>query len=524
MYFKFHGNFLSIAATILVAAISLSACQQLNQPTSNQEIKFTILHTNDHHGRFWQNQEGEYGMAARKTLIDQIRNQVKANGGYSLLLSGGDINTGVPESDTLDAEPDFKGMTHLGYDAMAVGNHEFDNSLTTIRKQETWADFPFLSANIYDKNNQRLFSPYHVFNFDGFKIGVIGLTTHETAFIGNREFIEGLTFPLPETETQALLPEVEAQSDIVIALTHMGHTPSGIGSDVSLARAVNGLDMIIGGHSAQAVCVDAQGKIIDDYQPGDECIPDKINNTWVMQAQEWGRYLGRADFTFSKGQLTLDSYQLIPINLLDEQGNLVGSAIEQDEQTLALLAPFYSAGNSALGEVIGATEMKLKRSVDEFLPHSSPLGKLITQAMIAATGADIALINGGGIRDGFGEGDITIRDVLKTQPFNNHIVLQTLTGAQLIDYLRAAALTPTNPKKMQFSGIYIDANDQIKLSATNADIDPKTDYAIALNSFMAHGGDGFPSLTNNPRLIDTGMLDYQVLIDYITSSSPLISN
>lgn len=85
----------------------------------------------------------------------------RKRGGSVLLLSGGDINTGVPESDLQDAEPDFRGMNLIGYDAMAVGNHEFDNPLTVLRQQEKWAKFPFLSANIYQKSTgERLFKPW----------------------------------------------------------------------------------------------------------------------------------------------------------------------------------------------------------------------------------------------------------------------------------------------------------------------------------------------------------------------------
>ena len=94
------------------------------KPLSDQSIYLTVLHTNDHHGRFWKNQDGEYGLAAQKTLVDQIRQEVKKQGGQLLVLSGGDVNTGVPESDIQDAEPDFKGMRLVGYDAMSLGNHE----------------------------------------------------------------------------------------------------------------------------------------------------------------------------------------------------------------------------------------------------------------------------------------------------------------------------------------------------------------------------------------------------------------
>ena len=84
-------------------------------PNVDGVVKITIMHTNDHHGRFWKNRDGEYGMAARKTVIDGVRKEVAAQGGQVLLLDGGDVNTGVPESDLQDAVPDFKGMNLLGY-------------------------------------------------------------------------------------------------------------------------------------------------------------------------------------------------------------------------------------------------------------------------------------------------------------------------------------------------------------------------------------------------------------------------
>jgi 5'-nucleotidase/UDP-sugar diphosphatase len=102
-------------------------------------------------------------VSAQKTLVDGIRKEVAAEGGSVLLLSGGDINTGVPESDLQDAEPDFRGMNLIGYDAMAVGN-QFDNPLSVLRQQEKWAKFPFLSANIYQSTGERLFKPWALLN------------------------------------------------------------------------------------------------------------------------------------------------------------------------------------------------------------------------------------------------------------------------------------------------------------------------------------------------------------------------
>ncbi|EDL4189160.1 hypothetical protein CSO14_13390 [Salmonella enterica subsp. enterica serovar Infantis] len=149
-------------ALALLAAFALTT-QPAQAYEKDKTYKITILHTNDHHGHFWRSEYGEYGLAAQKTLVDSIRKEVAQEGGSVLLLSGGDINTGVPESDLQDAEPDFRGMNLIGYDAMAVGNHEFDNPLTVLRQQEKWAKFPFLSANIYQKSTgERLFKPWAI--------------------------------------------------------------------------------------------------------------------------------------------------------------------------------------------------------------------------------------------------------------------------------------------------------------------------------------------------------------------------
>ncbi|RYA59255.1 bifunctional UDP-sugar hydrolase/5'-nucleotidase, partial [Enterobacter cloacae complex sp. 2DZ2F16B1] len=179
--------------------------------------------------------------------------------------SGGDINTGVPESDLQDAEPDFRGMNLIGYDAMAVGNHEFDNPLSVLRQQEKWAKFPFLSANIYQKSTgERLFKPWALFKRGGLNIAVIGLTTDDTAKIGNPEFFTDIEFRKPAEEAKLVIQELQQNEkpDVILATTHMGHYDNGAhGSnapgDVEMARSLpaGALAMIVGGHSQDPVCM-----------------------------------------------------------------------------------------------------------------------------------------------------------------------------------------------------------------------------------------------------------------------------
>lgn len=533
---------LKVAMAGALASVILSGCALL-QPAEHQwqdgkEYRLTVLHTNDHHGRFWANRHGEYGMAARKTLIDQIRAEVTAEGGELLLLSGGDINTGVPESDLQDAEPDFKGMSRIGYDAMAVGNHEFDNPLDVLRQQQEWADFPFLAANIYQQSNgERLFRPYHIFNKGDLKIAVLGLTTKDTGKLGNPEYIGDIAFTDPAAEAATLVPELRAQADVVIAATHMGHyvdAAYGINApgDVTMARQVDGLDMIIGGHSQDPVCMTAEGKADSGFKPGSACMPDVQNGTLIMQAHEWGKYVGRADLVFKDGEVRLQRYQLIPVNLKkkvkDADGNkvrvLVADAIADDAAMKAFLQPYQDNGQEQLQVQIGSVDAKLEGDRDVIRFQPTNLGVLIAQSQMDKTNADFAVMNSGGIRDSIAAGNITYKDVLKVQPFANAVAFVELSGAELLDYLKAVAEKPVDSGAFaQFAGVQLEVlgGKLQKVMVAGEVVDPRRTYRMAINSYIASGGDGYPKMDTHPGYVNTGFVDAEVLRAFIQSNSPL---
>jgi 5'-nucleotidase/UDP-sugar diphosphatase len=516
-----------IAAALLAL---LAGCA--TAPADRAPIKLTILHTNDHHGRFWTNADGEYGMAARKTLLDRLRAEVKAAGGYTLLLDGGDINTGVPESDLQDAEPDFKGMNQLGYDASAVGNHEFDKPPAVLEKQRQWARFPLLSANIY-KNGQRMFEPYRVFERGGYRIAVLGLTTNDTAKMVLPANVADIEFRKPSDEAAALLPELRAKADMVIATTHMGHYTDGrhgvnAPGDVEMARATRGLDLIVGGHSQNPVCMLAENQRNDAYVPGTPCAPDRQNGTWIVQAHEWGKYVGRADFEVRPGgRIELLRYQLIPVNLkrtVDGRKVTYADAIPEDAGMRAFLQPFQDNGQARLTVPVGETVGVFDGDRERVRKQPTNLGRLVAVAMRDKTGADLALMNAGGVRDSLPEGRITYRDVLKVQPFGNQVALVRLTGAELLSYLEAAArMTPGSGAFPQTAGVQmLIEGGQLKEAKVNGQaIDPRREYRLAINSFTATGGDGYPKLVTNPGYINTGFVDAEVLRAFITAHSPL---
>jgi 5'-nucleotidase/UDP-sugar diphosphatase len=526
----------------LLALALLSAPLAAQAWVKDRVYKFTVLHTNDHHGRFWQNEHDEYGLAAQKTMMDQIRYDVQAHGGAVLILSGGDINTGVPESDLQDAEPDFRGMNLIGYDAMAIGNHEFDNPLSVLRQQQKWAKFPLLSANIYQKSTgQRLFQPYALFNRMGLKIAVIGLTTDDTAKIGNPENFTDIVFHKPATEAKAVVEALRQQEkpDVIIAATHMGHYDNGnhgsnAPGDVEMARALPAgyLDMIVGGHSQDPVCMAKENVKQADYVPGTPCQPDRQNGTWIVQAHEWGKYIGRADFTFLNGKLTLEHYELVPINLRHKVTNADGSVswvnytqeIAKNPAMMKLLTPFQKKGEAQLNVKIGSVDGHLEGDRSKVRFVQTNLARVLLSAQAERTGADFAVMSGGGVRDSIEPGDITYKDVLKVQPFGNTVVYVDMKGSEVEKYLAVVA------NKQVDSGAYAQlANVSLTADGSSVhDVKIKGEplqadktYRMATLSFNATGGDGYPVITSMPGYVNTGFVDAEVLKQYIEKHSPL---
>ncbi|EDR7488827.1 bifunctional UDP-sugar hydrolase/5'-nucleotidase [Salmonella enterica subsp. enterica serovar Berta] len=528
-------------ALALLAAFALTT-QPAQAYEKDKTYKITILHTNDHHGHFWRSEYGEYGLAAQKTLVDSIRKEVAQEGGSVLLLSGGDINTGVPESDLQDAEPDFRGMNLIVYDAMAVGNHEFDNPLTVLRQQEKWAKFPFLSANIYQKSTgERLFKPWAIFTRQDIKIAVIGLTTDDTAKIGNPEYFTDIEFRKPAEEAKVVIQELNMNEkpDVIIATTHMGHYDNGdhgsnAPGDVEMERSLpaGSLAMIVGGHSQDPVCMASENKKQVNYVPGTPCAPDKQNGIWIVQAHEWGKYVGRADFEFRNGEMKMVNYQLIPVNLKkkvtwDNGKNervLYTPEIAENPQMLSLLTPFQNKGKAQLEVKIGSVNGLLEGDRSKVRFVQTNMGRVILAAQIARTGADFGVMSGGGIRDSIEAGDITYKSVLKVQPFGNIVVYADMSGKEVVDYLTAVAqMKPDSGAYPQFANVSFVAKEGklTDLKIKGEPVDPAKTYRMATLSFNATGGDGYPRIDNKPGYVNTGFIDAEVLKEFIQQNSPL---
>ncbi|MBN2061563.1 MAG: 5'-nucleotidase C-terminal domain-containing protein [Deltaproteobacteria bacterium] len=483
----------------------------------SKTYKLTILHTNDQHGHFrTSNYTG--GVAAQSTLVNIVRAEVAEAGGHTLLLSAGDVNRGTPESDMLDAEPDFKAMNMIGYDAMALGNHEFDKLYKEVLlKQIGWAEFPLLSANVINQaTGEPLVEPYIIKQFEGLKVAIFGLTTEEVPIIATPEYVEDLEFKNAIDTAKILVPKLRGEADIVIALTHLGFKEGGYGyigfdatSDVELAGAVQGIDVIVGGHTHDALEQ-----------------PEVVCNTLIVQAGEYGKYVGRLDLTVDSdaNTVTEHTYNLLPVNRTkritynDKNYYMyVGTAYVEDPQIVELLSPYLARSDELLSRPIGEALLRLDGDRKLVRSQETNMGNLITDAMRVKTGADIAFQNGGGIRASIEAGTITYRDLLTVQSFGNTLVIIKMTGAQIMKLLTYAAMVEDGQGAfLHVSGLSWTNNKKVpeNVMVGNTPIELEKTYTVVTNNFMGGGGDGYAMLKDLPKT-DTGFVDADALREYI---------
>ncbi len=512
---------MKVSKTFLSFIVFVSfVCLFLSPNTSLAKIyQLTILHTNNHHGHFMKfspyANPDVGGMAARSTLINIVRAEVEQAGGHVLLLSAGEVNIGTPESDLLNAEPDFKLMKMLGYDAMTLGNLEFSNPIEILMQQREWAEFPFLAANVVKKETgELLVDPYIVKELDGLKVAILGLTQEEFSFVS--KYGANLESRSAIETAKELVPKLKTEADLVIALTHIGfHERSGryfrTPGDIQLAKDVPGIDVIVGGQTRIALEV-----------------PEVIEDTLIVQAGDYGRYVGRLDLTIDSDvdKVTEHTYTLIPVNLkkrVKYQGKpyymYVDKGYIEDPTVLEFIQPYLEQVDELLSQPVGEALVKLVGAKEIIRSQETNLANLVTDAMRTKTGAEIAFQNAGGIRADIAKGPIAYRDILTVLPFGDTLVLLDMTGEQIMEILSyAATIKPGASAFLHASGLTWTNKKGIPehVMVGDAPIELERMYKVVTNNFLATGGDDYP-FKDIPQY-DTGFTHASALREYITKA------
>jgi 2',3'-cyclic-nucleotide 2'-phosphodiesterase (5'-nucleotidase family) len=465
---------LNKALLLLVVALLLflSAC---STPAQEETFSLTLFHTNDHHGRtLAYDSDGTRvgGLAERMTLIKSLREEATAKCDLCLLFDAGDISSGTLFSDTYAAAPDWKVFGKF-YDALTPGNHDFDFPLDGLLRFIDSFKVPVLSANVYDKRTGSLFfPPYKIFREDGWSIAVIGISHPDTPIISTLGNDERMEFRSAVEAAGFYVNDLRHENDMVIILSHWGK------NDVQLAQKVEGIDLIIGGHS---------------HSPFE--MPLKRNGTLIVNAGYGGRYIGQMSLLLRrKGRsvdLEMTDYELIP----------VPADIPPDQEVEPILKPYVDAFGDQGRTVVGEAGESFLRTPLGGRFSSSNLANLVSDAFRFVCGADFAFVNRGGLRADLDKGPVTVDDLHAVLPFDNTLIVFEIPGSQVLNIIENMSAGSIGENGLLLpSNLLITRLDSGQSDVRSGDGEPLIPdklYRLAVGSFIARGGDGhkiFPSL------------------------------
>lgn len=452
---KHFRKLISCLAIILVFFASLAQAGQ---------SAIRILYVNDFHGfaePYKPIGSGQMlgGIAYLSAKANKLRNEKP-----SLFLAAGDMIQGNNWANLTLGKSVIDLMNLMRFDAMVVGNHEFDFGQDVLKKRISEAKFPVLGANVEDLG---LLIPYVIKEIGGVRVAILGVVTDETPVSTHPKNVAGLKFISPETTVKKYMPVLRSRADIVIVLSHIGYS-----ADRLLAEKVKGIDMIVGGHS--------HTKLLK---------PVVIGNTIIVQAWEHAKALGVLDLVIEDGKIIGFDGHLEEIKPDPNNG---------DRAVMELVERYNRKIDSVLDEAIGEAAVGLDG--ENVRTGETNLGGLVADIMRSASGADAAIINGGGIRASINRGAIKIKDIYTVLPFDNYIVAVKLTGEQIREALEygVSAVEEEAGRFPQVSGIKFTYSRSAKPGSRVKDIligdkplEAGKEYIVATNDFLAAGGDGY---------------------------------
>lgn len=485
---------------------------------SQEPITITVLHTNDLHGRVEPavvrgKQLGGY--ARQATLIKQLRSKHK----NTVLLNAGDTFQGTLFFNVYEGLADAALMNMIGYDAMAVGNHEFDRGPSTLAAFTKSVRFPVLAANVDFSTEpllKGLIRPYTVLEVGGQKLGVVGGVTEYTPSISSPG--DNVKFLDPVKPIQAAVDELTRQGvNKIVLVTHIGYS-----EEMELVRKLRNVDALIGGHS--------HSLLGDQHSPEGWPQPRGAYPTQVVdadgrtvhlvQAWEWGKVVGRLSLDFdAAGRVTrVSGAEVLPVD----------DSIQPDPSVAAIVSAFKKPIEAMASAVVGEAVADFPR--DRANGQDSPLDRLITDSMLAATekaGAVLALMNAGGVRAPLEAGSITFGELKEIQPFDNTLVILDITGEELLKSLehgagRGGLLLPSSGTTYTIVRSAPDGQQVRDVVVAGQPLDLKKTYRIVTNSFIAGGGDAHVLLKDaKGNRLDTGLIDADAFTDFIRKNSPI---
>ncbi|WP_432254648.1 bifunctional metallophosphatase/5'-nucleotidase [Limimaricola sp. AA108-03] len=497
------------------AALALAA------GAAQAEYSLTILHTNDFHDRYEpisafdstcapeDNEAGECfgGVARLVTALQEARD--RAGDGNLLLVDGGDQFQGTLFYTYYKGEMTAEFMNQLGYDAMTVGNHEFDDGPEVLRAFIDKVEFPVLMSNADVSGEEQLADAIQkstVIEREGERIGLIGLTpedTHELASPG-----ENVTFSDPVAAVQAEVDRLTEEGvNKIVVLSH-----SGFETDKRVAEETTGVDVIVGGHS-NTLLSNTQEDAVDVY-------PVMVGDTAIVQAYAYGKFLGELNVTFDEeGVITEAAGEPI----------LIDGKVAEDQAAVDRVSELAKPLDEIRNRVVASTTAPIEGNRDVCRAMECEMGNLVADAMldrVADQGIQIAIANSGGLRASIDEGEVTMGEVLTVLPFQNTLSTFQVSGATLLEALEngVSQIEEGAGRFPQVAGMSFAVDPAAEAGSRVSDamvdgepLDPEATYGVVSNNYVRNGGDGYAMFVDAENAYDYGPDLADVTAEYIAA-------
>jgi len=503
--------------------LSSAAILALGAGAANAEYSLTVLHTNDFHARFEPISKYDAGCSAEDNtggacfggsarLVTAIAD-ARARSNNAILVDGGDQFQGTLFYTYYKGKLAAEMMNKMGYTAMTVGNHEFDDGPEVLRGFVDAVDFPILMSNA-DYSGEPLLkdaiSKSVIIEQGGEKIGLIGLTPQNTDELASPG--PNVIFTDPAEAVQGEVDKLTEQGvNKIIVLSH-----SGLNVDKAVAENTTGVDVIVGGHDNSLLSNTIEG--------AKGPYPVMVGDTAIVQAYAYGKFLGELNVTFDDaGKIT---------EAMGEPIIMDGTVVE-DEATVARIGEAAIPLDEIRNEVVAEATDAIIGDREVCRVEECAMGNLIADAMLARTadqGVTVSLQNSGGVRAGIDAGEVTMGEVLTVLPFQNTLSTFETSGATIVEALEngVSQIEDVAGRFLQVAGMTyaFDASAEVgsrisDVMVGGAPIDPAATYGVVSNNFVRNGGDGFSMFREAENAYDFGPDVADVLAEYMAASGPV---
>ena len=507
---------------MLARIMTSAAVLGLTAGMAAAEYKITILHTNDFHARFEpiskydsgcsaeDNTAGEcFGGSAR--LVTAVE-AARARAGNVLLLDGGDQFQGTLFYTYYKGKAAAEMMNKMGYDAMTVGNHEFDDGPEGLKGFTEAVDFPILMSNA-DLSGEPILSgaieKSVIIEKDGEKIGLIGLTPQNTDELASPG--PNIIFTDPADAVAAEVERMKVNGiNKIIVLSH-----SGLNVDMAVAEANPDVDIIVGGHDNSLLSNTIEG--------AKGPYPVMVGNTAIVQAYAYGKFLGELNVTFDDDG-----------NIVEASGEpiLLDGGVAEDTITKDRVAELALPLDEIRTMVVAETSEAIDGSRDNCRAVECPMGNLVADAMLDRVkdqGIEVAITNGGGLRASIDAGEVTMGEVLTVLPFQNTLSTFQVTGATLLAALEngVSQVADGGGRFPQVAGLTFTFSASAEPGSRVSDVmvggaplDPAKVYGVVSNNFVRNGGDGYAMFRDAMNAYDFGPDLADVTAEYLAANAP----